>query len=120
MPLPERCEKSQGGVEEGGGGWREKGLWVEGMVLQLLWEGGGPPKGSWGQTHIGGPSKDQIRIYSVFANASLINSKKYKIGNGIGNYFLINSQELRTGNFWAILRGRGKDTDGPIVDGIFY
>ena len=47
-------------------------------------------------------------MYSVFANASLINSKSYKIGNGIGNFLIINSQELRAGNFWAILRGRGE------------
>ena len=30
-----------------------------------------------------------------------------------------NSQELRIGNFWAILRGRWKDTDGPIGNGNF-
>ena len=38
--------------------------------------------------------------------------------NGIGNFVMINSQELRTDNFRAILRGRGKDTDGPIGNGI--
>ena len=45
--------------------------------------------------------------YPVFANTSLINSKN-KIGNGIGNFLIINFQELRAGNFWAILEREGE------------
>ena len=56
---------------------------------------------------------------SVFASTSLINSKCYKIGNGIGNFLVNNSQELRTGNFGQFWEGGGKDTDRPIGNGSF-
>ena len=55
-PLPEHCKKEPGG-------WRKRragreGLWLERRLLQLLLGGaGGPPNGSWGQTHIWGLSK---------------------------------------------------------------
>ena len=55
-PLPEPCQKSQGGWgEEGGRGQGGNGVWLEGRVLQLQWGmGGDPPNTSWGQTHIWG------------------------------------------------------------------
>ena len=51
------CGPLTGGWGEEGGEGGEKGLWLEGGVLQFVWWGGvDPPKGSWGQTHIWGCS----------------------------------------------------------------
>ena len=41
-------------------------------------------------------------------HASLVNSKKLKIGSGIGNFPEINSQELRIGNFFGNSRREGE------------
>ena len=50
-PRAEHRKKSQGGGRKGGGGGRGGKGW-DLRKRSNGWEGGGPSKGSWGQTHI--------------------------------------------------------------------
>ena len=58
--LPEYCKKSQGVGGRGRGKVGREGLWSgKGPPVAMGGMGGGPPNGSWGQTHIWGLSKKQ-------------------------------------------------------------
>ena len=60
-------------------------------------------------------AKNHIRKFSVFANASLINAKSYKIGNGIGNFYLLIPRNYEPVSFGQFGEGGGRTLTGPSV-----